>query len=77
MSCKGETVADLIRALNAFKAKKVLHGPSVQLVLKTTASASQAFNNVAEIDSNVIRILGQGFESKLVGWIRLGHVSHF
>lgn len=77
MSCKGESVADLIRASNAFKAKKVLHCPSVRLVLKTTASASEAFNNVAENNSNVIRILGQEFESRLVSWIRLGHVSHF
>lgn len=72
---KGKTVADMISALNAFKAqmnifsvhlqrKKVLHFPSVQMVLKDNASASETFDKVAEKYSQVINRLGQEFENR-------------
>ncbi|KAG7489523.1 general transcription factor II-I repeat domain-containing protein 2-like [Solea senegalensis] len=72
---KGKTVADMISALYAFKAKmnlfsvhlqrkKVLHFPSVQMVLKDNASASEAFDKVAEKYSQVINRVGQEFENR-------------
>ncbi|QQP54701.1 Uncharacterized protein FKW44_007616, partial [Caligus rogercresseyi] len=72
---KGKTVADMISALNAFKAqmnifsahlqrKKVLHFPSLQMVLKDNVSASESFGKVAEKYSQVINRLGQEFESR-------------
>ena len=72
---KGKTVADMISALNAFNAKmnifsmhlqtkKVLHFPSVQMVLKDNASACEAFDKSAEEYSQVIKRLGQEFENR-------------
>ncbi|KAG7520096.1 hypothetical protein JOB18_023114 [Solea senegalensis] len=72
---KGKTVAGMISALNAFKAKmnlfsvhlqskKVPHFPSVQMVLKDNASASEAFDKVAEKYSQVINRVGQEFENR-------------
>ncbi|XP_076738349.1 general transcription factor II-I repeat domain-containing protein 2B-like [Maylandia zebra] len=72
---KGKTVADMISALNGFKAqmsifsvhlqrKKVLHFPSVQMVLKDNASASETFDKVAEKYTQVINRLGQEFENR-------------
>ncbi|QQP51169.1 General transcription factor II-I repeat domain-containing protein 2A, partial [Caligus rogercresseyi] len=72
---KGKTVADMISALNAFEAqmnifsahlqrKKVLHFPSLQMVLKDNVSASESFGKVAEKYSQVINRLGQEFESR-------------
>ncbi|KAL3993501.1 polymeric immunoglobulin receptor [Sarotherodon galilaeus] len=72
---KGKTVADMISALNGFKAqmsifsvhlqrKKVLHFPSVQMVLKDNASASETFDKVAEKYTQVISRLGQEFENR-------------
>ena len=72
---KGKTVADMISAVNAFKAmmslfsvhlqgKKVLHFPSVQSVLHDNASASGAFDKAAEKYSQVINRLGQEFENR-------------
>lgn len=55
---KNKTVADIVSALNAFKAKmnifsvhlqrKKVHFPSVQMMLKDNASTSEAFDKVAE-----------------------------
>ena len=64
----------MIIALNAFKAqmniftvhlqrKKVLHFPSVQMVLKDNVSASETLDKVAEKYSQVINRLGQEFEN--------------
>ncbi|KAL4006310.1 vacuolar protein sorting-associated protein 33B [Sarotherodon galilaeus] len=72
---KGKTVADMISALNVFKAqmsifsvhlqrKKVLHFPSVQMVLKDNASASETFDKVAEKYTQVINRLGKEFENR-------------
>uniref|UniRef100_A0AAR2LN01 DUF4371 domain-containing protein n=1 Tax=Pygocentrus nattereri TaxID=42514 RepID=A0AAR2LN01_PYGNA len=71
---KGQTVVDMISAVNAFKAKmnafsadlqrkRVLHVPSVQSVLKDNASASETFDKVAEKYYEVINRLGQEFEN--------------
>lgn len=72
---KGKTVADMISALNAFKAqmsifsahlqrKKVLHFPSLQMVLNENASASEIFDNAAENYVQVINRVGQEFENR-------------
>lgn len=72
---KGKTVANMRSALNAFKAKmnifsmhlrtkKVLHFPSVQMVLKDNASACEAFDRSAEKYSQLIKRLGQEFENR-------------
>lgn len=68
-------IKTVVLALNAFKAKmnifsvdlqrkKVLHFPSVQLVLKNNASASETFDKVAEKYCEVINRLGQEFENR-------------
>ncbi|XP_063730588.1 general transcription factor II-I repeat domain-containing protein 2A-like [Eleginops maclovinus] len=72
---KGKTVADMISALNAFKAqmsifsahlqrKKVLHFPSLQMVLNDNTSASEIFGNAAEKYTQVINRVGQEFENR-------------
>uniref|UniRef100_A0A8C6L134 DUF4371 domain-containing protein n=1 Tax=Nothobranchius furzeri TaxID=105023 RepID=A0A8C6L134_NOTFU len=72
---KGKTVADMISAVNAFKAKmnifsvhlqkkRVLHFPSVQSVLNDNASASETFDKVVDKYSEVINRLGQEFENR-------------
>ena len=79
---KGKTVADMISAVNAFKAmmsifsvhlqrKKVLHFPSVQSVLQDNASASGAFDKAAEKYSQVINRLGQEFENRFCDFDQL------
>ncbi|XP_061771533.1 lysosomal thioesterase PPT2-like isoform X2 [Nerophis ophidion] len=44
--------------------QKVLHFPSVQMVLKDNASASEAFDKVAKKYSQVINRVGQEFENR-------------
>ncbi|XP_070408067.1 general transcription factor II-I repeat domain-containing protein 2B-like [Nothobranchius furzeri] len=72
---KGKTVADMISAVNAFKAKmnifsvhlqkkRVLHFPAVQSVLNDNASASETFDKVVDKYSEVINRLGQEFENR-------------
>uniref|UniRef100_A0A1A8L2L2 Uncharacterized protein n=1 Tax=Nothobranchius pienaari TaxID=704102 RepID=A0A1A8L2L2_9TELE len=72
---KGKTVADMISAVNAFKAKmnifsvhlqkeRVLHFPSAQSVLNGNASASETFDKVVDKYSEVINRLGQEFENR-------------
>ncbi|KAM9726312.1 general transcription factor II-I repeat domain-containing protein 2B-like [Menidia menidia] len=72
---KGKTVADMISAFNAFKAKmnifsvnlqrkNVLHFPSVQSVLKDNASASETFDKVAGKYFEAINRIGQEFENR-------------
>lgn len=75
MSCKGKTVADMIGAVNAFKAKmnifsvqlwrnKELHFPLVQSVLNDDACASGAVDKAAEKYSQVINRLWKEFENR-------------
>nr|XP_039247528.1 general transcription factor II-I repeat domain-containing protein 2B-like [Styela clava] len=72
---KGKTVADMISTLKAFEAKlsifsmhlktkKLLHFPSVQMMLKDNASGSEALNKVKDKYSQVIERLGQEFENR-------------
>ncbi|XP_070408070.1 general transcription factor II-I repeat domain-containing protein 2-like [Nothobranchius furzeri] len=72
---KGKTVADMISAVNAFKAKmnifsvhlqkkRALHFPAVQSVLNDNASASETFDKVVDKYSEVINRLGQEFENR-------------
>ncbi|XP_070402531.1 general transcription factor II-I repeat domain-containing protein 2-like [Nothobranchius furzeri] len=72
---KGKTVADMISAVNAFKAKmnifsvhlqkkRVLHFPYVQSVMNDHASASETFDKVVDKYPEVINRLGQEFENR-------------
>ena len=85
---KGKPVADMISALNAFKAKmnifsvhlqrrKMLHFPSVQAVLKDNASASETFDRVAEKYCQVINRLGQEFENRFFDFDQLEPCASF
>lgn len=66
---KDKTVAEMLSGLNAFKAKMNifcmhLHFPSLQLVLKDNASASETFDRVAEKYCEVIHRLLQEFDNR-------------
>ena len=72
---KDKTVAEILSCLNAFKAKtnifcmhlqkkKVLHFPSLQLVLKNNASAFEIFDRVAENCCELIHRLLEEFDNR-------------
>lgn len=79
---KDKTVAHMISAVNAFKAKmnifsaqvegkKMLHFPSVQAVLKDNVSASAALDKVVTKYSQAINRLGQEFEDRFCDFEKL------
>ena len=79
---KDKTVAHMISAVNAFKAKmnifsaqvekkKMLHFSSVQAVLKDNVSASAALDEVVTKYSQVINRLGQEFEDRFCDFEKL------
>ena len=79
---KDKTVAHMINAVNAFKAKmnifsaqvekkKMLHFSSVQAVLKDNVSASSALDEVVTKYSQVINRFGQEFEDRFCDFEKL------
>lgn len=79
---KDKTVAHMISAVNAFKAKmnmffvqverkKMQHFPSVQAVLNDNASASAALGEAVKKYSQVINRLGQEFEDRFCDFEQL------